>query len=116
MGQTNRDKLLESYFKAFGIPQEKRSDERVQREILRYLENAPTHSLDLFMESLGAVIKVLWFCIVDIFKCVGLTLRCLVAPFVIIWNTLKSMKTFLKERIFGFKHRGLIKSILQEQQ
>lgn len=93
MGQTNRDKLLESYFKAFDIPQEKRSDERVQREILRYLENAPTHSLDLFMESLGAVIKVLWFC-----------------------NTLKSMKTFLKERIFVFKHRDLIKSILQEQQ
>ncbi|MDE5602626.1 MAG: hypothetical protein K2I71_01725 [Helicobacter sp.] len=100
------NELLEEYFEAFGIPEEKRNNEKLQKEILKYLKQCSSTSfLNLFIESLGFFIRCLWIFFVDSSKCLGIAFA---APFVIFWNTLKDIKTHLKKRIFILKHKSLI--------
>lgn len=100
------NELLETYFKTFDIPEEKRSNERIQREILKYFkQHSRTSSLGLFARCLDSIIMCLWKFIVGVCKCVVIAL---IAPFLVFWVMSKDIKTHIKMRVFIVKYRGLI--------
>ncbi|MDE5603862.1 MAG: hypothetical protein K2I71_08145, partial [Helicobacter sp.] len=106
------NKLLQKYFKSFGIPEEKRSNENLQREILKHLKQYPSTSfLNLFAETLGFFIRHLWIFFVDTGKCLGLGL---IAPLVTSWDMVKAIKNHFKRIIFILKHKDLIKDLNKE--
>ena len=101
-----KNELLKRFFETFDIPKEKRSDERIHREILKDLEYfANMNILHLAAYIFWFLIKVFYNTFLDFCKCVIIVLF---SPFVLFWRAIRNIKRCLKRMFFVLSNKNLI--------